>query len=290
MRKAVKTKLVSENANFMIRNIPDEIYHKLISKYYGNFTGKYKLETISQEDPNIKDTLEKLLEYLKTDIHAPIPKDSQLKVTIGIYTRTASTYIDPPLDNCALRVLFNLGYDEVYKLNPKYKVVDDKGQIKREDSGLNERYIFLERNKYIILGPAKNSKYQLEVSHEPTIVLPRQLPGEKEITKIRPRDYRRITIIFDYILPQELMDSLLNISKDMPNIKIKPGTSQKNIDEQIKRVKQNFASKQTQPELQVEQVSPESPEPTENFDLDVLNNMKQEEQDEILKLMNDMKL
>lgn len=284
----VKSKQVSEQANFTIKNVPQMIYHKLNTGYYKNFNKKYQLEVVSIDTPLLKEIFTDLLEYIKKDISAPIPKDSEVKITLGIYTRTASTYINPPPNNCGMRLLFNLGYGDVYKLNPKY--TDSDGD--QVDSGLTERSVYLDKDKYLILGPSKTSKYKIEVSDDTTVSTPGNNPGDSPIPRLRVRDYRRIVIIIDYLIAQDTLDSLINVVNDLkiPSIKIKPGTGKKDIEAHIKKVQQTMTSKNEEAQKsQQSQIVPENQgKMMEDFEQSVLDSIKSEDKDAILKEMENI--
>src|SRR5205807_9442981 len=127
----------------------------------------------------------------------------------GIFSRGSSTHIDPPKKNCALRILLNLGYEEVYHLDPL-------------GSGLDEDFIYLQSNKYIVLGPIKMCDYKIHVDNSPIIKIPSNPtdPNSKK-TMIRPNKYLRITIIFDYEIDEKLMETLNQVSSSIPKIKVK---------------------------------------------------------------------
>jgi len=295
VRVEVKTsgKNVSVQANYDIRPVPEKIYHDL-SIVYGKFSGNYKINTY-KDIGNVSGILP-LLEFLKTDIKAPIPEKSMVSATIGIYGRNSSTHIDPPEDTCALRILFNLGYSDVYRLQSDYR--DKDGE---HNSGLPNQNIYMKENTYVILGPVNKSKYKLFVDNDKIIKIPAKNPQEKSQTTIRPMDYLRLTVVLDYNIDKNILDNLTEIaSSHIPSIKITPNMKKKDIkaytdkmyskvtqDQELKKKLEEFkthekqeALEETLPEIQQETIS--------DFEQEILNSMSQDERAELNKMMENI--
>jgi len=208
MKMSAKTssRVVSKSAFNMIRPVPEKIYADILnSSPVYNSVNKYLVE--KYESLSDIPILTPVFEFLNTDIKAPIPKDSTTNIFIGIYGRNSSTHVDPPSDNCALRILFNLGYADTYHLNPKYKVKDEL-----IDTGLPEHFLYMDENSYVILGPVTQSKYKIYVDNDVMIKIPSQIPGQQGKTTIRPKLYKRITIIIDFIIADGLVQKLTEVA------------------------------------------------------------------------------
>jgi hypothetical protein len=306
MRSATikSTSQTVSSSSYNMRPVPKEIYHNIINsnpKYMNCNT--YLLEKYNkiEEIP----ILNSLFEFLNKDIRSPIPKDHTVNLILGIYTRNKSTHIDPPSENCALRILFNLGYTETYQMDPKYKV----GNLVL-DSGLPEQNLFMTENTYAILGPVTQSKYKIYVSHESTMELPGNTPLNSGRSTARSRDYKRLTIIVDYIIGDGMVQKLAEVAASkMSNIRVPAGTSKKAIEEQLKKIK---ASAMADDDLRrkVENImSPSGPNVSErpsgpnvqqdnselseaisqvsDYEREVLSGMNPEEKEEMLKMMQE---
>lgn len=194
MRTAVKHGSPMEQS--AIRNISSEI-SQLFMKKYANVIGKYSIEKI--DDINSVPELIKLMEFIRKDISAPLPTDATVKSMIGVFTRDASSRLEGPDDNCALRILFNIGEGEVYDFDSTYKKGD---QI--INSGLNEKTHYLKANSYYIM-QLGNCEYQINVTANTV----RDVPSDEDdvmkpwISRARSRYYRRVVVIIDYIVSKE---------------------------------------------------------------------------------------
>ena len=227
--KVTKSKKTINSSGFaIIRSISPSIYESLINNRYKDFKGKYKLDTLDKIDdvPELKD----IINFISKDIQAPIPESTPMTIHIGIYSRTACTYIDPPSKKCGFRILFNLGAAETYQMKNIYK---HNGKL--VDSGLEPKTQHMEANTYFVMGPHYMSDYQIYVDENTSISISQPDPTKKsEQFKIRPSNYKRITIVLDYNLESaELLEQITNMSKNTPKIKATPGMSQKKINEQI---------------------------------------------------------
>lgn len=251
--KAVKSKkTLNASALAMVRSITPDFYGKLLHGKYKDFTGKYKLETFNKVDDIIE--MKDIIEFIRKDINAPIPESTPVTIHMGIYTRTASTYIDPPSERCGIRVLFNLGADETYELQGVYKHNE-----KTVDSGLESKAQYMKANTYCVLGPYTMCNYKIHVDQDIYVQIPQINPTKApESPKPRPSNYKRITIVLDYNLEsEELLDQLTNLAmNNTPKIKATPGMSQKKINEQIDIAKKKLIN------------LPNSVEPKEKSDLE----------------------
>ena len=283
--KSVRSKS-STGAFNMVRPVPDELYHKIINSNsrYKDCTG-YLIEKYSKlEDISI---LTELFQFLNTDIKSPIPKDHTLNLVLGIYNRTNSTHIDPPSENCALRILFNLGFADTYFLDPNYKVGDVV-----LNSGLDEHYLHMKENTYVILGPVTKSKYKIFVSNDKMIKVPGNGMEPARIV-LRPSNYKRLTVVIDYMVAEGMVQRLAEVAAaKIPNLKVPAGSSKKSINEQIKKLQKDVSeNRELQRELN-SAINPPEPEiPVEvsnqvsDFEQEVLNSMTPEEREEIMKMM-----
>jgi len=228
MKVSKSKKTVNSTGFAIIRSIPPSIYESLLNNRYKEFKGKYKLETLDKVDdiPELKE----VIGFISKDIQAPIPESTPVTIHVGIYTRTASTYIDPPSEKCGFRILFNCGAAETYHMKNIYK-----RDGKKVDSGLEPKVQHMESNTYFIMGPHYMSDYQIYVDQNTNILIPQMDPTKKSNQfKVRPTNYKRITIVLDYNLESaELLEKISDMSKNTPKIKATPGMSQKKINEQI---------------------------------------------------------
>lgn len=279
MRVATKgTKKSVEQSTFsIIRDIPPQIYHNLIKKHYKTFNGGYKLENFNELIPE----LDELIEYLKSDIKAPLPKDAKLSIQMGIYSRNSSTYMEAPMKTSALRILINLGHCETYYMNPEYKY---KGNL--VNSGLDEKYLHLTANQYCILGPLNMSEYLIQVSSDPKIIIPAKNVLESERATLRLKNYKRITIVIDYNVDVDVIDKLKNVAAEsIAKIKVKGTSNQNEINKQIEEYQKSMLNNKELND-KVKELIPEKKEKTELEKL--AESIPEKDKDELERMMNDI--
>jgi len=281
--KVVRASSKFEKSSFnIIRDIPSNIYDDLIKGHFKSFTGTYKLEKYENisEIPAMND----LMTFLNQDVKAPFPKDAKITTQVGIYTRKSATYIEAPLNTCALRILVNLGYKETYHMNPKYELKDEI-----YDSGLPEKFLHLEANKYCIMGPLDNSKYLIHVDKDPKITIPPKSPLEKEGSTLRPSNYKRITVVFDFNLDAKLLENLKDVGKEFaPKVKAKAGTSQKELNKQIENIQQQVM-RDKELKSKLESINRPSEQVVEKTQLEILaDNIKAEDKQKLEEMMKEI--
>jgi hypothetical protein len=243
--------------------------------------------------------LEPLHQFIKTTLSAPLPEGASPSIIMGYYTRGSSTHIRAPGNNCALRILFNLGFADTYIFEP---VTD-----------LPENKMYLTENTYVILGPVSKCNHKIYIDHSIYIKVPPKNPGGPEGSQIRDRNYRRITVIFDFLINKDILDDLTKIVADkIPSIKLTEGTSKKNIEDHIKRVKEKVMQDEEMKKKLRELNTPGGPKepeksevpnistapsgvPEENskndntisdFEREVLESMNPTEREEMMKMLN----
>lgn len=248
------TKRSSQHASFgIVRQLSSDTFYNNINKdLYEKFSGNHKFDTYNsiEEIPILKP----LIETMKDDIKAPA--DVSPTVYIGAYKRDSGTFIQPPKKECAIRILVNLGYEEVYHFLPQYKIkemkeivnpitkeIEKKTIEKMVDTGLNQTSLYLKANSYAILGGVNQCNYLIKVNDKPIRNIANDIHGKPDKPAIRPRDYKRITIVFDYLVTADIMESLNNVlaSVNIPKVKINAGSSPKMVEAEIKKMRDNIA-------------------------------------------------
>lgn len=232
----------------IIKQIPngDEMYHQIVNELYPNFNDKYQLYKYNsiEEVPVLKS----LIDIMKNDIKAPA--DISPAVQVGIYTRDSGTFIQPPEKNCALRILVNLGYADTYNFLPEYRITKIKEtptetvkSVEVINSGLDECELFLNANSYAVLGPVKQCEYLIKVNNDPMVAFPGRLPTDPVVTKVRARDYKRITVVFDYLASVEMLEKMTEVLKtaNIPKLKVNASMGPKAIEEQMKKLQASVA-------------------------------------------------
>lgn len=187
-----------------LKYVPETYYEDF--KKVLNITCKGKEDSssyiINPED--IKDeNILKILDEFKSigRKEAGMPNDGTYKLRIGVYMRKAKMEI-PECDNKAVyRVIFNLGYSEVYN----FCKADEKKPILFEKNS----YMIMPLLDYKIITSSKtmnqvetNSIHAAGFSNKPRII-------------IRPIMYQRITIVIDYYAPENITEG---INKTIHNI------------------------------------------------------------------------
>lgn len=272
----VKSSKVSSKSSQhrIIKDIPNHFYQDILNEVFNSFAGKYKMNKYSKTEDVPGNSITELSEFLKTDIGVPIPKDTQSPVVIaGIYSRKSSTHIGPPKKNCALRVLFNLGFDEVYHLDPN-------------GSELEENDIYLKANSYIVLGPIKMSDYKIYVNNNTINKIPMD-PTNPNLKRTlgRPNHYLRVTLVFDYEIDEKLMENLNQISDNIPKVRMNNTSSKKELDSKISNIiKEHQSLSSSSTSLPERDESKEKN--TSEFFKSISEGLNPEEQEELMKMMD----
>ena len=243
MRKAIVSskKIESQNNSkinkALTKDAPDlylDIKREIFNNNYGPkgyVIKKYK------ENDELPEIIRKIIERVSMDIKAP--KKIQPQVIVGIFSRKSRTIIEAPPDSTVLRILFNYGFDDTYILSSEYYETRDNKKIVL-NSGLDDRRLFIEKNKYVILGPAKTSKYTLRLEADPKILIPADNGIGAPKSSLRPRDYERITLVLDYLGPDGMIDKIADVAtSELNKIKVNQNASSSEINAQINRVKNN---------------------------------------------------
>lgn len=270
VQKRKNNRTISSSGFAIIRSVPDTIYQNLMNSKYMNFNEKYKLESFDGliEIPELID----LLEYTKRDMSVPIPDGAKIKIYMGIYSRTASTHIDPPSALCGMRILFNLGYAETYEMQSIYNF---NGKI--TNSGLEDKAQRMEANTYCMMGPLTMSDYKIYVDHDPMVPVPQINPTEAPRPGVpRPTNYKRISIVIDFIMDsEEVVDKLTDMmNANIPKIKTSPGMSKKEIDKQIENAKKQMSMKKSgtpPPPLPTADIKPQKKDELDNLMESIIN-------------------
>ena len=152
---------------------------------------------------------------------------------VGYYGRTASTVIHPPKGNYIIRVLVNMGYNEVYSIASN----KDRGKDENKDKNGDEKIssylngaekIFMPKNTATVIGPSEIGEKIIVVGSNPKQKVP-QLPAGADTNGVkrpggvlRPRSYDRITVIIDLSLSPDMINKMMKEyekMKSMPQAK-----------------------------------------------------------------------
>ena len=225
------SKQVGTSGFAVIRSVPEDLYNTFL-KRYPTLSKNFLVEKFN----NIEDIPEakKLLEFMKKDINAPVPENATMTIQVGIFNRYSCTYMDPPEETSAMRILFNLGFGETYKFKDDYTIGN-----KRVLTGLDPKTVYIEANQYCLVGTYNMSNYQIYVEKGPYSKIPKLNPNEPPESVLRSGDYKRITVIIDFNVTQELAESLNNMTPTkMSKITVsgKGGNAKKDIEKQIRSI------------------------------------------------------
>jgi hypothetical protein len=123
-----------------------------------------------------------------------IPPDSKVDIIIDLANRCAVTEYPAPKSNTAMRVLLN------YNCKDQYHI-------------LGNRKKYLTENQCLGLGPAPLCPQTIKVFGRPMYKI--DLPNGKRRTTIKPRNYKRMTIIFDFYVSDQFCSLLEKEIKDI---------------------------------------------------------------------------
>ena len=147
-------------------------------------------------------------------------------VRAGCYTRMAGMRIPPPPPSTGNRIVLNFGEADLFHFNPNVaqvgsvvKDIVEKKMGVRLASGLPERQVVLEENRYLELGSITSSNYEIIVEKKD---LSFTRPMGYEEGKMVPRKkftrsnrYLRIMIVIDLLTEQSTIDGLVMRAKDV---------------------------------------------------------------------------
>lgn len=208
--------LEQNNPNYIIKDLTPQVYDKhigdLILQVFDSYHTKgrddttfIKKEYDTSKDEVLPQIIRDIIEYSKGLCNTP-PKDPRIVVKCYLYTKNTKTKIDIPNRNTAIRLLYNYSEDEKFYLDPRYEDVNMDGHKVVLKSDCPPSYVNMKKNTVFLMGPTYRYKYTIK---DMTVGKDRS-----QVKKPRIGSYQRINVTVDFILKEDVILKLEQMSKE----------------------------------------------------------------------------
>lgn len=146
---------------------------------------------------------EKLIPILDDAIYGS-EVDELDEYTLTIYSgfKNSSSVIEAPGRRVGVRIIYNVGFGEIYHFERRSTIFDQKNEIfTHEAVDLNDKDIFFFADSCMRLGLQQTSNYEISVRSKPPSTIPGIITQNRKQTAprrfIRPPSYHRLTVVVD---------------------------------------------------------------------------------------------
>ena len=246
--KKISSSTSVKRRQHLINDMPEDLKQmlpELINSVFDGYhtTGKLDDKSFKKKYNRIvdmPDVVKKLINIVST--HNNVPKNTLPIVTAYFFTRGSKIIIDAPDVNCPMRLLLNFNHRETFYLDPTYESINEKQEKVIYMSGLDDEFVLVSANSVFLIAP--QPLYTIRDMNDNKIPTDKKRSANK---KPRPSHYERINVTIDYIVPEQLMERIHKLQKEVGGSITSKKQSMKEVNEQIRKLGKEAADKN--PEL-----------------------------------------
>ena len=218
IRRKVSTQKIKSNnikidPKFALKN-----YHALLHDFFHSVTSKgdrdrnfytknILVNPIIIDDQisypkTIKTSIYNLIIYTRDKFK--IPPDSVCEINLIYAMRCAKTEFKAPNPRTAARMIINYNNKDVYQMESSVSMQPGTNT----NLGLEKRTLYMDIDTLTNMGPAPLCMYNTTVHGNPKFKIPTD-SGKERIT-IKPRQYKRLTVVMDFYISKEFANEIQN--------------------------------------------------------------------------------